>query len=211
MMDDPANLHHRLRRRNLYLFMLVDVSGSMAPDGKMPSLNTAIEEALPHLRRVAIDAPAISVLTQVLTFGSSATWIDEPVPIESFTWDDLEAEAGGFTEVGQALHMLTNKLDELPIASVVPPAILLVSDGLPTDITPPTFAEAIDRLEAHPLGRSATRMAVGIGRDADLDTLRRFLGPHGSEPVRADSPQQLMVQVRDRISAAVQSASELTA
>lgn len=199
----------RLSQRELHLFVLVDVSGSMAPDGKMQSLNTAVEEALPHLRRVAVDAAGVSVVIRVVTFGSRARWTAEPEAIGSFAWDELRSEDGGLTELGAAVDLVLAAIHELPVASLVPPALLLVSDGMPTDVTEPSFDEAMRRLEADPLATAATRMAVGIGRDVDMASLRRFLGPRGGDPVRADSPQQLMVQLRDRVSAVVQSASEL--
>jgi uncharacterized protein YegL len=153
------------------------------------------------------------VLVRVIAFGSSPGWTGQttsPVPIESFTWDELEAEPGGLTELGAAVELVRQSLAELSAGAIVPPALLLVSDGMPTDVIEPDFEQAMTRLEAVAAGRAATRMAIGIGRDVDMATLRRFIGRGGGEPVRADTPQQLMVQLRERIGAVVRSATEVT-
>ena len=39
-------------------------------------------------------------------------------------------------------------------------------------------------------------MAIGIGRDADLDSLKRFIGHSEINPVRADNPDQLVSYLR---------------
>ena len=43
--------------RPLHFIWMVDCSGSMAADGKVQSLNSAIREALPHMADVARENP----------------------------------------------------------------------------------------------------------------------------------------------------------
>ena len=72
------------------------------------------------------------------------------------------------------------------------PAIVLVSDGMPTD----DFAEAMERLLALPWGSRAVRMAVAIGQDAAYDTLTSFIADPAIEPVTASNPEQLLMALR---------------
>jgi len=53
------------------------------------------------------------------------------------------------------------------------PAILLVTDGLPTD-PPGGFERGLAALTGHAPGRSSLRLAVAIGRDANSEPLDRF-------------------------------------
>jgi uncharacterized protein YegL len=56
------------------------------------------------------------------------------------------------------------------------PAILLVTDGLPTD-PPGGFESGLAALLELAAGRSALRLAVAIGRDANSEPLDRFRSP----------------------------------
>jgi len=56
------------------------------------------------------------------------------------------------------------------------PAILLVTDGLPTD-PPGGFEAGLGLLLESVAGRSALRLAVAIGRDASSKPLDRFRSP----------------------------------
>jgi len=46
-----------LASRPLHFIWIADSSGSMEQDGKIQALNTAIREAIPHMRKVAEDNP----------------------------------------------------------------------------------------------------------------------------------------------------------
>ena len=61
----------------------------------------------------------------------------------------------------------------------LPPAIVLISDGMPTD----DHAEALAELLELPWGARSVRLAVGIGRDADHDMLVDFMSESGADPV----------------------------
>ena len=74
----------------------------------------------------------------------------------------------------------------------LPPAIVLVSDGMPTD----DFAEALEQLMALPWGMRSVRMAVAIGQDAAYDNLTTFIGDPSIEPVTASNPEQLLMALR---------------
>jgi uncharacterized protein YegL len=76
------------------------------------------------------------------------------------------------------------------------PAILLITDGLPTD-PPGGFDAGLEALTSPPAGRAALRVAVAIGRDANSAPLNRFRSPDAPILV-ADSTDDIV----DRLVAA---------
>jgi uncharacterized protein YegL len=94
--------------RPLHFFWIADCSGSMAGD-KIKSLNTAIREAIPEMRRVAQSNPNAQVKVRAIKFSSGATWhIAQPTPIETFQWVNLSA--GGVTDMGKAFLLVAEQL-----------------------------------------------------------------------------------------------------
>lgn len=182
----------RLSARPLHFFIVADCSGSMAADGKMQALNNAIRETLPHLVDVAGQNPHAEVLVRCLAFSSGARWhIEQPTPVERLEWVDLAT--GGYTDLGAALDMLAPQLAPPLIEErALPPAVLLISDGMPTDDYKPALGRFLDE----PMGRRAVRMAVGIGRDADLEVLERFAGSAAQGALTANNPEQLVRMIR---------------
>ena len=90
----------------------------------------------------------------------------EPTEPGELRWQDLSA--GGYTDLGAALRLLAPELNVPPMPRrALPPAILLVSDGLSTD----DGDAGLEALLATPWGAQAVRTSVAIGRDADLDGL----------------------------------------
>src|SRR4051795_12810188 len=71
-----------LASRPLHFIWIADCSGSMAGDGRIQALNTAIRETLPHLREVATGNPNADVLMRVIRFATGASWhVGEPTPV----------------------------------------------------------------------------------------------------------------------------------
>lgn len=181
-----------LARRPLHFFVVADCSGSMAADGKMQALNIALRETLPHLVDVANQNPHADLLVRVLSFSTGARWhIAEPTPVHEVVWSDLSA--GGYTDLGVALDLLAEQMRVPPMQErALPPAIVLISDGMPTD----DYFPALGRLLDEPWGNRSVRMAVGIGRDADHGVLQRFIGDPDVKPVTASNPEQLVRLLR---------------
>jgi uncharacterized protein YegL len=181
-----------LASRPLHFFWLADCSGSMAADGKIQALNNAIRETIPHLRDVAADNPFAQMYVRSLAFSTGFRWhIEQPTRVEDLVWTDLEA--GGFTDLGTALHELARQLRVPPMPErALPPAIVLISDGQPTD----DWETALDLLLREPWGQRSIRIGVAIGRDADLDVLDRFIGREDVKPVTANNPEQLAQLIR---------------
>jgi len=159
-------------KRQLHVIFLVDCSGSMEGN-KIESLNQAIKEAIPHLRDLADERPDAEIMIRIIKFSTGATWhiSSAPIPVKDFEWVDLEAS--GMTAMGKALSMVAEqlKVENMP-ARGLPPLLVLVSDGQPTD----NFNGGLKKLMDQPWGKKAARVAIAIGDDADKDVLKKFIG-----------------------------------
>ena len=163
----------RLASRPLHFIYLCDCSGSMQAQGKIQSLNQAIRQSLPGMAAVARDNPEARVLVRALRFADRAAWhIASPTPVEQLHWNDLQA--GGVTALGEALELLAAELRSPPMEQrALPPVLVLISDGQPTD----DFEAGLAALMAEPWARKAVRLAIAMGHDADEEVLQRFIGP----------------------------------
>ncbi len=181
-------------RKPLHFFFVLDVSGSMQRAGRIQALNNAIREVVPHLRDDARANPHAQMLIRILAFATETRWIvEQPIEIEKFRWRGVDAVPQGFTELGLALRELARCMRELAEqARGYPPAIILVSDGRPTHTAGPHYSTGLRELMAEPWGRAAVRLALGVGKDADMNSLRRFIGREDVPLLRADNPQQLV-------------------
>ncbi|WP_037494793.1 vWA domain-containing protein [Solirubrobacter soli] len=197
---DPFDIP--IAARPLHFFWVVDTSGSMGLEGKIQSLNTAVREALPHMRRVARENANAQVLIRVLEFGSRVRWLfDEAVDVQAFQWIDLVP--GATTPMGQALATVADELRMPPMDErALAPVLALVSDGQPTD----NFPDGLERLNQQAWAQKAVRVAIAIGRDADLETLHEFVGPNG-RVLEANNSDQLTEFIRWASTVAVKAAS----
>jgi uncharacterized protein YegL len=191
-----------LATRPLHFIWLVDASGSMAHDGKIQALNTAIREAIPPLRQVAADNPVAEVLVRAVRFATSASWhVGDPTPADRFTWPDISAD--GRTDLGQALRLVAGAVRVPPMSEhALQPVLVLVSDGMPTD----DYKAGLAELCAQPWGERSKRMAVAIGQDAARDVLEEFIGDEGGQVLEANSADALVNQIRWASTVALQSA-----
>jgi uncharacterized protein YegL len=166
----------RLANRPLHFIYLCDCSGSMAAQGKMQALNQAIRQSLPGMARVARDNPEARVLVRAVRFADRAHWhIAEPTPVERLQWHDLQA--GGVTAMGEALELVADQLASPPMEErALPPVLVLISDGQPTD----DFDTGLARLLRQPWAQKAVRLAIAVGHDADQEVLQQFIGPASS-------------------------------
>ena len=161
-----------LASRPLHFVWIADCSGSMGLDGKIQALNNAIREAIPHMQQVAAENPNAQVLVRAVAFSDGARWhLAQPTPVADFRWQDLKA--GGVTDMGQAMKLLAEQLQpETMPARALPPVLVLISDGQPTD----KFDTGLQALMEQPWGKKAVRIAIAIGDDADLNVLQKFIG-----------------------------------
>jgi len=168
----------------------------MRMHGKIEALNRAINEAIPHMQRVAQENPQAAVFVNAITFADGARWMEEKLtPVSEFQWQNMEA--GGATALGEALTMVGDVLQPPLITDrALPPVLALVTDGLPTD----DFQSGLNHLLSKPWGRQAVRVVVGIGEDSTSDDARKFFKSFTSndapEPFLANGPDALIEAVR---------------
>lgn len=192
-----------LASRPLHFIWIVDCSGSMGAGGKIEALNNAIDEATPAMRQAADENPNAKLLVRAIRFSNGAQWhIGEPVPIDAFRWSPLTAD--GVTDLGRALSEVADQLsmEKMP-SRALPPVLILLSDGLPTD----DYKAGLRQLMAQPWGRKAVRIAIAIGRDADHNCLQEFIGHPEIQPLQANNAERLTQLIKWSSTVVVQQAS----
>jgi hypothetical protein len=97
--------------------------------------------------------------------------------VDQLQWQDLQA--GGVTAMGEALELVAGQLASPPMEErALPPVLVLISDGQPTD----DFEAGLARLLRQPWAQKAVRLAIAVGHDADQEVLQQFIGPEPSAP-----------------------------
>ncbi len=182
----------KLSNRPLDFIFLVDCSTSMKQMGKMKALNDAIKNAIPHMKRVAEENPNAAIRIRAIKFSSGAEWhIEEPMPIEHFVWNDLEAN--GLTDMGKAFELLAEAIDVKNMAErALPPVLVLVSDGQPTD----DYKDALKCLLEKPWGTKAVKLAIGIGKSANERVLKSFINSEYIDVLKADNSHHLTEYIK---------------
>ncbi|WP_353540628.1 vWA domain-containing protein, partial [Deinococcus xinjiangensis] len=153
------------------VLLLLDVSGSMAEDGKLAALNTAVREMLHAFSQERAGGAEIHVA--VLAFGGRAARVHLPLtPAREVKFEILNAS--GHTPLGSALQLAERILEnrELIPGRAYRPTVVLVSDGVPTD----DWEEPLRAFLAAPRASRAVRLALAVGEDADLEVLTLFAG-----------------------------------
>lgn len=167
------------------VILVLDNSGSMGGD-KIESLNAAVRGMLAAFGRascadasfeVAIFtfgtgihlfrdlASASAVRWQDLSVGDLAAWRDS-----AGKWDDIAVRG---TPLGAVLRKVQGYIEDKSVISsrAYRPAVVLVSDGRPTDSWRAALSGFLHK------GRSSKcdRWAMAIGRDADAGVLEQFV------------------------------------
>ena len=160
----------------------------MKIQGKIQALNNAIHECIPATREANRSNAFADMVVRAIRFSTGAQWhIAAPTPVEDFVWSDLEAS--GVTDLGAAIRLLGSELiPEKMGRRALPPVVVLVSDGSPTDEWETALAE-FNGTGWGQKGRTV-RVAVAIGRDADKEVLAAFTG-NPETVFEADSAQRL--------------------
>ena len=170
LLDDVVSVP----RRTMTLFFVIDTSGSMIGN-KIGAVNDAVENVLPMLDEISASNPDAEIKVAALEFSSGCNWLyDEPKLASEFVWQDVTAS--GLTSLGAACLELNSKLSrngfmQTPSGSFAP-AIILLSDGGPTD----DFHGGLSKLKANNWFKNAIKIAIAIGDDADKDVLTQFTG-----------------------------------
>lgn len=161
-------------RRTMTLFFLIDTSGSMEGN-KIGAVNDAVANVLPMLNEISDENPDAEIKIAALEFSSSINWLySEPKLASDFIWQDVQAN--GLTSLGAACLELSSKLSRSGFmqsaSGSFAPAIILLSDGGPTD----DFENGLKKLKENNWFKAAIKIAIAIGDDADKEVLRQFTG-----------------------------------
>ena len=161
-------------RRTMTIFFMIDTSGSMEGN-KIGAVNDAVENVLPMIGEISDTNPDAEIKVAALEFSSGCTWLyDEPKLAQDFRWQNVVA--GGLTSLGQACQELSSKLSRSGFmksaSGSYAPAIILLSDGGPTD----DYQSGLRKLKDNNWFKAAIKIAIAIGDDADKDVLKQFTG-----------------------------------
>ena len=136
---------------------------------KIQALNFAIADMLPHLAAWERDQEQAQVFIRAIAFATEPWWhIAEPQPVAELGWKPLQPVPKGLTNMGPAFALAAQALAPGRIERrALRPAMLLITDGLATD-PPGGFEAGLSALMAEPAGQAALRLAIAIGRDAQV-------------------------------------------
>ena len=165
--------------------LVLDNSGSMRGE-KIASLNQAVRDMLNTLRQA--DCNDVAFRIAILTFGTGIHLLQEMTDVSSVVWQDIaistvnscqgwngnwdDATARG-TPLGKTLQLLKSMVEDKAIipGRAYRPAVILVSDGQPTD----TWKGALQEFTQNGRSSKCDRWAMAIGRDADAFVLQQFI------------------------------------
>lgn len=161
-------------RRTMTLFFMIDTSGSMMGN-KIGAVNDAVVNVLPMLEDISSTNPDAEIKIAALEFSSGCNWLySEPKLASEFVWQDVQAS--GLTSLGGACEELNSKLSRsgymMAASGSYAPAIILLSDGGPTD----NFQAGLSKLKTNSWFKAAIKVAIAIGDDADISVLEQFTG-----------------------------------
>lgn len=158
--------------RPLPVILMLDTSGSMQADGKIEALNAGLVELVDTLRAEDDGTGAIHIA--VVTFGGDAARVDVPFSRVSGVAGIQPLQASGRTPMGGALDLVASMIEDREVipSRAYRPTVALLSDGIPTD----DWETPMERLLKGERASKATRMALGIGADADRECLIKFAG-----------------------------------
>ena len=170
LLDDVVSVP----RRTMTLFFVIDTSGSMEGN-KIGAVNDAVVNVLPMLDEISQTNPDAEIKVAALEFSTGTQWLyNEPKLASEFVWQDVKAS--GLTSLGAACVELNNKLSRSGYMQAASgsfaPAIILLSDGGPTD----DYYSGLTKLKANNWFKAAIKVAIAIGDDADKDVLKDFTG-----------------------------------
>lgn len=171
ILDDTVSIPRRI----MTLFFMIDASGTME-GSKIGALNDAVVNVIPILEEISANNPDAEIKVAALVFSTSYRWLyDEPKLANEFVWQDVKAN--GLTSFGAACEELDNKMSlsngfMQSNSGSYAPVIILLSDGAPTD----NWKSGLEKLKANIWFKSAIKVAIAIGDDADKNVLAEFTG-----------------------------------
>jgi uncharacterized protein YegL len=180
-------------RRPLHVIMLADCSGSMAGP-RIQALNFAIGDMIQHFASWEREQEK-RILIRAVAFADEPRWhIYDPMPAATMTWKALSVVPKGRTNMGPAFRMVAQALAADQASRGLRPVLVLITDGLPTDL-PADFDAGLQALLDVPAGRDAMRIAVAIGNTARSEALTKFIGNSSLPVLVASDVEQIADQL----------------
>ena len=166
--------------RALPVFILLDVSGSMSGQ-KIETVNVALKEMINSFKK--IENPKGIIELCLITFGGGQVNVIKELS-QITDSDSYTLSANGDTPMGKAFEKVAEMIEDKNIVSsrAYTPTIVLISDGNPTDYN--AAGKTVDEImnwdslvKVHSGARSskATKLAMGIGHDVDINILKAFI------------------------------------
>lgn len=182
-----------IARRPLHVIMLADCSGSMAGP-RIQALNFAIGDMIQHFASWEREQEK-RILIRAVAFADEPRWhIHDPMPATSMTWKALSVVPRGRTNMAPAFRLVAGALAADQASRGLRPVIVLITDGLPTDL-PADFDSGLQALLDVPAGRDAMRIAVAIGSTARSEALTKFIGNSSLPVLVASDVEQIADQL----------------
>ena len=156
--------------KHLPVVLLLDVSGSMSGP-KIDNLYDATNEMIKVFSDAASKEKIIDIA--IITFGESVELHTPYTSVVDFKSRGLNPFlASGMTPLGTALRMAKDMIEdkETTPSNIYRPAVVLVSDGVPTD----EWRGPLDNFKNNGRSSECQRFAVAIGNDADNQMLKSF-------------------------------------
>ncbi len=184
-------------KRVMPFIIMIDTSGSMEGK-KIGAVNSAIEEMLPDLRKLSDENADSEIRLAVMTFSSGVEWVT-PGLVSLDSMDDWEPITTDWTtDMGAAFCELNAKLSKNGFmdrssasSGFYAPVLMLLSDGDPTD----DYKSGLKELKENNWYKSATKIAIAIGDDANKDILKEFTN-NSELVISVDKTSQLKKVVR---------------
>ena len=164
------------------VILLLDTSGSMATgkSGESP-IDELREGFRQFLRETSDDETAsMSVELEVITFGGEVEIAAPFAPVNVINDNPPSFNADGRTPMGEALTLADKELKERRRLyknkgiSSYKPWVILMTDGEPND----DWEEPASAMRAYGEKEKMQYIGIGIGEEANFDTLRRILPAH---------------------------------
>ncbi len=175
------------KARPLPVIVLADASGSMSESGKIEALNQALRDMI---RTFATESRVrAEIQVGLITFGGNAAQLHLPLAPAHQITNVEPIPAKGATPMGQAFELARDLLEDketIP-SRAYRPAVILISDGLPTD----DWKQAFNSFQASERAQKATRFAMAIGDDADEGMLAQFANDREAPLFRAHEARDI--------------------
>lgn len=174
--------------RQLPVIVLADVSGSMAENQKIETLNQALKAMIESFAKESRLRAEIQV--GLITFGINGAQEHLPLVAAHRIERVAALQASGPTPMGKAFTLVRQWLeDKQRVASrAYRPVLVLVSDGAPTD----DWEGPLQALKNSERAQKATRFAMAIGADADTQMLAQFANDREAPVFEAEGARDIV-------------------